>query len=135
MWEELILAALKARENAYAPYSHYQVGAAVLTADGAVFTGCNVENASYGATCCAERTAVFQAVSAGKRKMKAVAIAGGMEGEAPSDYAYPCGICRQVLSEFGGPDLTVIVAKSPDDYREYSLGELLPSSFGGDSIK
>ena len=121
MWEELILAALKARENAYAPYSHYQVGAAVLTA--------------YGATCCAERTAVFQAVSAGKRKWKAVAIAGGMEGEDPSDYAYPCGICRQVLSEFGGPDLTVIVAKSPDDYREYSLGELLPSSFGGDSIK
>lgn len=135
MWEELILAALKARETAYAPYSHYQVGAALLSEDGTIIAGCNVENASYGATCCAERTAVFKAVSEGKQKFRAIAISGGLAGEEPKEYAFPCGICRQVLSEFGGPELTVIVAKSISDYREYSLSELLPNSFGGESIQ
>lgn len=136
MKEKLIQAVLKARENAYAPYSHYQVGAALQTEDGEIVTGCNVENASYGATCCAERTAVFKAVSEGKRRFRAIAIAGGLEGTEPEDYAYPCGICRQVLSEFTGKnDLTVLVVKSADDYKEYLLSELLPRSFGGDSIK
>lgn len=136
MKEELIRAALEAREKSYSPYSHYRVGAALLSEDGEIITGCNVENASYGATCCAERTAVFKAISEGKRRFSAIAIAGGMEGKAPEDYAYPCGICRQVLSEFVGDDsFTVIAAKSVSDYKEYSLNELLPYSFGGDSIR
>lgn len=135
MKDKLILAALMARKNAYTPYSHYQVGAALLTKDGEIITGCNIENASYGATCCAERTAVFKAVSEGKRHFRSIAIAGGLEGEEPVDYAYPCGICRQVLNEFGGEDFTVIVAKSITDYREYSLQELLPQGFGGESIR
>lgn len=135
MREKLIQAALKARENAYVPYSHYQVGAALLTEDGEIWQGCNVENASYGATCCAERTAVFKAVSEGKKHFRAIAITGGIQGKEPEDYAYPCGICRQVLSEFAEKDgLTVIVAKSISEYQEFSLSELLPHSFGGDSI-
>lgn len=133
--EKLIQAALDARKNAYVPYSHYQVGAALLTAEGEIYTGCNIENASYGATNCAERTAVFKAVSEGRRKFSAIVIAGGMENRDPVDYAYPCGICRQVLREFGGEDFRVIVAKSPEDYREFRLDELLPRGFGGDSIR
>ena len=135
MKKELIRAALTARKMAYTPYSHYQVGAALLAENGEIISGCNIENASYGATCCAERTAVFKAVSEGKRRFHAIAIAGGLEGEEPVDYAYPCGICRQVLNEFGGEELTVIVAKSVTDYREHTLGELLPHGFGGESIR
>ena len=135
MKEELIRAALAAREMAYTPYSRYRVGAALLTEDGEIFTGCNIENASYGATCCAERTAVFKAVSEGKRRFCSIAIIGGLEGEEPVDYAYPCGICRQLLNEFASEDFTVIVAKSIADYREHSLRELLPHGFGGESIR
>lgn len=135
MREELIRRALKARENAYVPYSRYAVGAALLTGEGEIFTGCNVENASYGATNCAERTAFFKAVSEGKRRFTAIAVAGGLEGQQPQDYAYPCGICRQVMQEFGGDDFRVIVAKSATDYKEYRLDELLPFGFGGESIK
>lgn len=135
MKEELIRAALDARKNAYTPYSHYQVGAALLTEDGEIVSGCNIENASYGAACCAERTAVFKAVSEGKRRFRAIAIAGGAEGAEPGDYAYPCGICRQVLNEFCDENLKVIVAKSTADYREYTLKELLPHGFGGEAIK
>lgn len=134
MKDKLVYAALMARKSAYTPYSHYQVGAALLTEDGEILSGCNVENASYGAACCAERTAVFKAVSEGKRRFRAIAIAGGLEGEEPVDYAYPCGICRQVLNEFASEDFTVIVAKSAADYREHSLNELLPHGFGGESI-
>ena len=133
--EDLILAALDARETAYAPYSHYRVGAALLTLEGEVYTGGNIENASYGATNCAERTAFFKAVSEGRRNFTAIAIAGGLEECAPADYAYPCGICRQVMEEFAGKDFKIIVAKSVEDYREYRLEELLPYGFGGDSIK
>lgn len=132
--ETLIRAALDARKTAYAPYSHYRVGAALLTQEGEIITGCNIENASYGATNCAERTAVFRAVSEGKRRFAAIAIAGGTE-EEPSGYAYPCGICRQVLSEFVAEDFTMIVARSISDYREYRLRDLLPFSFGGESIE
>ena len=133
--KKLIQAALDARKNAYVPYSHYQVGAALLTAEGEIYTGCNVENASYGAANCAERTAIFKAVSEGRRNFSAIVIAGGMEGSEPVDYAYPCGICRQVMGEFAGRDFKVIVAKSPQDYREFRLDELLPWGFGGDSIR
>ena len=127
--------ALEARGNAYVPYSHYAVGAALLTEEGGIIQGCNIENASYGATVCAERTAFFQAVSRGERNFSAIAIAGGMAGEEPTDYAYPCGICRQVMKEFCEDDFRVIVVKSIEDYREYSLAELLPLGFGGGSIR
>lgn len=135
MKEELIRLALDARKNAYVPYSHYAVGAALLTEDGEYFSGCNIESASYGATNCAERTAIFKAVSEGKRNFRAIAVAGGMEGKEPVDYAYPCGICRQVMKEFAAEDFQVIVAKSLTDFKEYRLSELLPFGFGGESIR
>lgn len=133
--EELIGLAIRARDRAYAPYSHYAVGAAVLTEDGRIFSGCNIENASYGATVCAERTAIFQAVNEGATKITAIAIAGGLSGKEPVDYAFPCGICRQVMKEFGGDSMLIYVAKSLTDYQEYALAELLPHGFGGDSIQ
>lgn len=133
--KELIQTALDARHKAYSPYSHYQVGAALLTESGKVFQGCNIENASYGATNCAERTAIFKAVSAGERGFRAIAITGGLEGQEPKDYAYPCGICRQVISEFAGKDFSIIVAKSIEEYELYTLAELLPAGFGGESIR
>lgn len=126
---KLIKSALDARNSAYAPYSHYMVGAALLTDDNDTYCGVNIENASYGATNCAERTAFFKAVSEGKRKFRAIAIAGGKENEVPGDYAYPCGICRQVMSEFCDGDFTVIVAKSEEDFVEFDLKDLLPSGF------
>ena len=129
----LIKGAMNARSNSYAPYSHYNVGAAILCDDGTTVSGCNIENASYGATVCAERCAVFAAVSSGKRSFSAIAIAGGpdTEKEELSDFAYPCGICRQVLREFSDPkSFAVIVARSEDDYKEYTLEQLLPDSFG-----
>ena len=128
-------AALAAREKAYAPYSHYAVGAALLTKGGSVHIGCNVENASYGATNCAERTAFFKAVSEGERDFAAIAIAGGMSGQDPEDYAYPCGVCRQVMKEFCADDFQIIVVKSTEDYQIYRLEALLPYGFGGDSIR
>lgn len=131
----LVKEALAARENAYAPYSGYTVGAALLAGDGRIYQGCNVENASYGATGCAERTAFFKAVSEGERTFSAIAIAGGMAGQAPADYAFPCGICRQVMSEFCDADFRIFVAKDEADYREFRLGELLPCGFGGASIQ
>lgn len=132
--EALITAAFQAREKAYVPYSHYAVGAAVLTPQGRIYTGCNIENASYGATVCAERTAIFRAVSEGERSITGIAITGGREGEAPEEFAYPCGICRQVLKEFAGEELTVLVAKSQREYEAYTLEALLPHGFGGDSL-
>ena len=131
----LIDSALEARKNAYAPYSGYYVGAALLCSGGDIATGCNVENASYGATNCAERTAVFKAVSEGKQRFTAIAIAGGKDREQASDYAYPCGVCRQVLREFCVPeDMIVIVCRSRDDYKEMRLAELLPNSFGPENL-
>lgn len=130
--KKLICDAFECREAAYTPYSHFKVGAALVTEDGSIYKGCNIENASYGATNCAERTAVFKAVSDGHRKIYAIAIVGGMEGAEPT-YAFPCGICRQVLREFSEPsELIVIVAKSVTDYKTYTLEELLPESFGPD---
>ena len=130
--QQLIKAALNAREHAYAPYSYFAVGAAVLTKDGQVYTGCNIENASYGATNCAERTAIFKAVSDGSCEFVKVAIVGGKVGEEITEYAYPCGVCRQVMAEFSNPkELKVIVAKSEEEYLEKTLEELLPNSFGG----
>ena len=130
--QQLIKIALEAREKAYAPYSHFAVGAAVLTKNGQVYTGCNVENASYGATNCAERTAIFKAVSEGNKEIIKIAIVGGKTGEEITEYAYPCGVCRQVMAEFCKVnEMKVLVAKSEDDYMEKTLEELLPYSFGG----
>lgn len=137
----LIEEAIKARNMAYAPYSKYLVGAALVVPSGKIYTGCNVENASFGLTNCAERTAVFKAVSEGQRHIDAIAIVGGplMEGDADSDdsfiskekYAYPCGACRQVLSEFlpESGDISIIVANSVEDYKVFALSELIPYTF------
>ena len=127
--------ALEARKLAYAPYSGYTVGAALLTADGHRYLGGNIENASYGATNCAERTAFFKAVSEGEREFTAIAIAGGISGDAPVEYAYPCGICRQVMQEFCRDDFVIYVVNSEQDYQRYTLKELLPFGFGGDAIR
>lgn len=132
---ELIQAAGKAREFSYSPYSEYMVGAALLTKDGEIYTGCNIENAAYGPSNCAERTAVFKAVSEGKREFTAIAIVGGKKG-SPGDYAAPCGVCRQVLREFCEPDrLQIIVAKSRSEYKLFTLAELLPESFGAANLE
>ena len=130
--QQLIKLAIEARENAYAPYSHFLVGAAVVTKDGQVYTGCNIENASYGATNCAERTAIFKAVSEGCTEITKIAIVGGKEGEEIKEFAYPCGVCRQVILEFcDAKNMKVIVAKSETDFLEKTLEELLPYGFGG----
>ncbi|TZE81856.1 cytidine deaminase [Calorimonas adulescens] len=125
---ELMIVAEKAKEMAYAPYSNFKVGAALLAKDGVVFTGCNVENASYGATCCAERVAIFKAVSDGYKDFEAIAISGGKK------FTYPCGICRQVLVEFN-PDMRVIIGESNGELKEYKASELLPEFFGPKELK
>lgn len=132
--EELIKRALEARKMSYSPYSGYAVGAAVMDSDGNIYTGCNIENASYPATVCAERTAIFKAVSEGAHKFTMIAIAGGRT-EYPEDYAFPCGVCRQVMSEFCSGDFMVIAARSIDDYKCLRLKELLPYSFGSGSLQ
>ena len=131
---KLIDEATKAREGAYAPYSNFKVGAALLLADGNIVRGCNIENASFGATNCAERTAIFKAVSEGHRDFKAIAIVGGKADEPLSDYAYPCGICRQVMCEFCTDDFPIIVAINKDDYFIKPLDEMLPGLFRGDKV-
>ena len=131
---KLIDEATKAREGAYAPYSNFKVGAALLLADGNIVRGCNIENASFGATNCAERTAIFKAVSEGHRDFKAIAIVGGKADEPLSDYAYPCGICRQVMCEFCPDDFPIIVAINKDDYFIKPLDEMLPGLFRGDKV-
>ena len=128
--QELYEMAVKAREFSYSPYSNFKVGAALLAKNGTVYTGCNIENAAYTPCNCAERTAFFKAVSEGETEFLRIAVVGGnAEENEPSDYCPPCGICRQVLSEFCGRDFKVIVAKSTDDFEEHTLGSLLPYSF------
>lgn len=130
----LIERALGELKHAYAPYSGFRVAAALLCEDGTVYTGVNVENASYPAGNCAERTAVFKAVSEGQRRFLAIAVCGGKDGNV-TDYCTPCGICRQVMREFADPEhFLVLVAKSADEYREYTLAQLLPESFGPDML-
>jgi cytidine deaminase len=119
----LVSEARRAAENAYSPFSKVKVGAAILTSDGQVFSGCNVENSSYGLSICAERTAAVKAVSSGARSFKAVAVVSNLEG-----LTYPCGACRQFLSEFGD-DITVIVAPRKGKVMRHGLGELLPETF------
>ena len=133
---ELIRLALEAREMAYVPYSKYMVGAALLTKQGRVYKGCNIENAAYTPTNCAERTAFFKAVSEGVREFRAIAVTGGPKGDEVTQYAYPCGVCRQVMMEFCRPeDFQIIVARSEKDYRVMTLSELLPEGFGPDNLR
>lgn len=133
---ELVEKALEARRFSYAPYSDFRVGAALLAKDGRIFTGCNVENASYGVTNCAERTAVFKAVSEGARDFTAIAIVGGLGEALPEEIAAPCGTCRQVLAEFCElDDFLVLLGKGDLTWEEYTLKELLPLSFSGRNLK
>lgn len=133
--KHLIEEAIKAREMAYTPYSGFQVGAALLTKEGKVYRGCNIENASYTPTNCAERTAFFKAVSEGEREFEAIAVVGSKEGEI-KDYAYPCGVCRQVMMEFCDAEtFQVIVAKSATEYIQKPLKEILPWGFGPNNLK
>jgi cytidine deaminase len=127
LYRSLMESAARAREFSYSPYSHYCVGAALLTADGRIYTGCNVENAGLSATNCAERTAIFKAVSEGVRDFSAIAVVGGRQGEV-SPFCAPCGVCRQVLAEFCSPEMPVILG-TPEDFKVYTLGEILPFSF------
>ena len=131
-YEGLVRQAFTAREKAYAPYSNFMVGSALLTGEGDVYTGCNIENAAYSPSNCAERTAFFKAVSEGRRHFVAIAVVGGLRDtkENGFSYAFPCGVCRQVMNEFCGEDFVIISAKSPGEYRLCTLKELLPEAFG-----
>lgn len=131
-YDELIKKAINARDNAYSPYSTFRVGCAVLCENGQVYTGCNVENASYGETVCAERTALFKAISEGERNFCALCIVGGIN--QINDYIYPCGSCRQVMSEFCNSDMEIILFNGKNT-KICTLGELFPASFGKSSIK
>ena len=127
---ELISKALEARKFSYSPYSGFSVGAALLCDDGSVFAGCNIENSSFSPTICAERTAIFKAVSEGKKNFLKIAVVGAdSENETPVNYCPPCGVCRQVMREFCGNDFEIVIAKSCDDYKVKKLSELLPESF------
>ncbi len=128
--KELIELALEARKNSYSPYSGFKVGAALLCKNGRAFTGCNIENASFSPTCCAERTAFFKAVSEGEKEFDRIVIVGGKGDSEPSEFCTPCGVCRQVMNEFCNEDFIVIIAKNQNEFREYKLSEILPLSFG-----
>lgn len=132
--EQLILKAIEGLGRSYAPYSHFHVSAALLCKDGKVYTGNNIENAAYSPGICAERCAFAKAVSEGEREFEAIVICGGPNGVI-GDYCPPCGVCRQVMREFCDPDyFRIILAKSGQDYKEYTLAQLLPDSFGPDRL-
>ena len=126
---ELVREAIEAKKNAYVPYSNFPVGAALLTKEGKVYRGCNIECASYGGTNCAERTAIFKAVSEGDRNIEAIAVVSDLD-----DYTYPCGICRQVIVEYGR-DIKLIIGKSEDEFKVYTINDLLPNSFTPEDLE
>ena len=132
--KELCALAKCALKNAYAPYSGFRVGAALLCADGAVYTGCNIENASFTPTVCAERTALFKAVSEGRRDFTALAVASGRTDGGKASFP-PCGVCRQALAEFCAPDMPVYVLQGDGEVREYTLKALLPFAFTPEFMK
>lgn len=134
--KDLVSMAFAARKFAYTPYSGFQVGAALLCEDKTVYTGCNIENAAFGPSNCAERTAFFKAVSEGKRSFLAIAIVGGPSGGEPEDFCPPCGVCRQVMMEFCDPESFMIyLGKADGEIREYRLKELLPLGFSGKGVE
>jgi cytidine deaminase len=126
--EELIKKALEAQKIAYVPYSKFHVGAALITEDNSVYTGCNIEIASYSPTICAERTAIFKAISEGHKTIKKIAVVGD------ANPTFPCGVCRQVIREFGA-EAIIVVANSVEDYKEYTIDQLLPNSFGPEDLR
>lgn len=132
-YDDLISKAIEMTERSYVPYSHFHVGAALLDKNGKIWTGCNIENAAYGPSNCAERTAVFKAVSEGVREFEAIAVVGGPEDEAGKvqiqDFCPPCGVCRQVLSEFCSRDFKIILANGKGEQKTFTLAQLLPESF------
>ncbi|MCD8036315.1 MAG: cytidine deaminase [Clostridiales bacterium] len=131
--KELVLEAIEARKMSYSPYSNFMVGAALLTKDGKVYRGCNIENAAYGPTNCAERTAIFKAVSEGERDFEAIAVIGGAKDAKPEEFstAAPCGVCRQVMAEFcDAKTFRVIIATGEDNFFVKTLEEILPYGFG-----
>ena len=133
--EMLVRKAFDARKYSYSPYSHFKVGAALISSDGEVFTGCNCENASYTPGSCAERTVFYKAVSEGVRSFDAIAIVGGYDNDKNLDFCSPCGVCRQVMSEFCTGDFEIILAKSEYEYKIYTLDELLPVRFGPEDLE
>lgn len=130
---ELISYAINSLENAYAPYSEFKVGAALLCENRNVYTGCNVENASFSATNCAERTAFFKAISEGERAFIKIAVVAFKNGKI-NEYISPCGVCRQVMAEFCTDDFEIVLAKSTSDYVIYKLSDLLPNSFSSKNL-
>lgn len=133
--KDLVLEAKKAREQAYAPYSRFKVGAALLTKNGKLYHGCNIENASYSPTNCAERTAFFKAISEGEREFEKIAIVGGLEGTDADELCAPCGVCRQVMMEFCNPEtFKVILADGKDHQLELTFKDLFPYGFGPDNL-
>lgn len=133
--KQLVDAAISARKMAYTPYSHFSVGAALLTKDGKIYRGCNIENAAFTPTNCAERTAFFKAVSEGEHEFAAIAVVGGKAGEPISEYCSPCGVCRQVMMEFCDPEsFRVILAKNPEEWQVYTLREIIPLGFSGKDL-
>lgn len=133
--KELIKQAIAAMQTAYAPYSHFRVGAALLTRSGRIYQGGNIENAAYTPTNCAERTAFFKAVSEGEREFAAICVVGGKNGVL-TDYAAPCGVCRQVMMEFCDPEsFLIILAMDENTYQEYTLKQLLPEGFGPKNLQ
>lgn len=126
-YKSLMVQAQNARKMAYTPYSHFRVGAALLTKNGKVFSGCNIENAAYTPTNCAERTAIFKAVSEGEREFEAIAVIGGREGET-AEFCAPCGVCRQVIAEFCGKDFKIVLGNE-NNFKVYTLDEILPFAF------
>ncbi len=132
----LVKLAFEGREHAYAPYSHWTVGAALLCEDGSVYQGCNVENAAYGPSNCAERTAFFRAAYEGQRHFEAIAIVGGPQGQEAPEYCAPCGVCRQVMQEFCNPEsFRIVLGRSDGSRKVYLLKELFPEGFGPDNLK
>lgn len=132
-YKNLACAAIKAMAASYSPYSNFKVGAALLAASGKVYTGCNIESAAYSPTNCAERTALFKAVSEGEREFSAIAVTG-RAADGPTQYCYPCGVCRQMLGEFFSSDTKVVVVKSEDDFKVHDFGEILPFGFGAGNL-
>lgn len=126
--EKLIKKAIEMLNFSYAPYSNFHVGAALLTSEGEIYTGCNIENAAYGPSNCAERTAIFKAVSEGKKEFETIAVVGGKNGKI-ENFCPPCGVCRQVLAEFCKKDFEIVLAKSTNEYKIMTLEQLLPESF------
>ena len=134
--QQLIREAIAARKRSYSPYSHFRVGAALLGKSGKIYTGCNIENAAYTPTNCAERTAFFKAISEGEKEFEMIAIVGGPAKSARTDYCPPCGVCRQVMAEFCDPQaFRVLMARTETDYRECSLEEVLPFGFTKEELQ